>query len=242
MCGRFAISKLPDELIDEFEITAGNTGAILPASWNIAPTQPIYIIRNNEQNTKRELTDVSWGIIAPWSKSKADAVKSQSQAINARIETVAEKPTFRRAFKFQRCLIPASGYYEWATELNYPTKQPFYITDKDANKTLAMAGIYESWQDETGATISTAAIITRAAEDFLAKIHNRMPTFLPKDKWQNWLDKDIQEPEQISGLLQIKNSTAHLTATTVSTRVNSTRNNGVDLIKPIEILPDQTLF
>ena len=97
MCGRFAISKLPDELIDEFEITAGNTGAILPASWNIAPTQPIYIIRNNEQNTKRELTDVSWGIIAPWSKSKADAVKSQSQAINARIETVAEKPTFRRA-------------------------------------------------------------------------------------------------------------------------------------------------
>ena len=79
MCGRFAISKLPDELIDEFEITAGNTGAILPASWNIAPTQPIYIIRNNEQNSKRELTEVSWGIIAPWSKSKARSEEHTSE-------------------------------------------------------------------------------------------------------------------------------------------------------------------
>ena len=137
MCGRYAISKLPEELIEEFEVSAGNTGAILPASWNIAPTQPIYIIRNNQKNLERELTDVSWGIIAPWSKTKSEAIKSQSMAINARIETVFEKPTFRRAFKSQRRLIPATGYYEWATELNFPTKQPFYISNKTKNKSLS---------------------------------------------------------------------------------------------------------
>jgi putative SOS response-associated peptidase YedK len=242
MCGRYAISKLPEELIEEFEISAGNTGAILPASWNIAPTQPIYIIRNNSENLKRELIDVSWGIIAPWSKTKAEAIRSQSIAINARIETVFEKPTFRRAFRSQRCLIPATGYYEWATELNFPTKQPFYISNKSENLSLAMAGIYETWQDESGQTISTAAIITRAAEDFLAKIHNRMPTFLPKEKWHNWLDKDLNQVEHIRSLLDIDNSTAHLQAVPVSNRVNSPRNNDSDLIRPIEIPPDQTLF
>ena len=242
MCGRYAISKLPEELIEEFEISAGNTGAILPASWNIAPTQPIYIIRNNQKNLERELTDVSWGIIAPWSKTKSDAIKSQSMAINARIETVFEKPTFRRAFKSQRCLIPATGYYEWATELNFPTKQPFYISNKTKNKSLAMAGIYETWQDESGKLISTAAIITREAEDFLAKIHNRMPTFLPSEIWDNWLDKDLNQVDEIRSLLDIKNSTSQLVAVAVSSRVNSPRNNDAQLIEPIEILSDQTLF
>ena len=125
MCGRYALSRLPSELVEEFELSADRTKGILPVDWNITPTRDIYIIKNN-----KELHTASWGLIAPWSKDREQAVKSQSQAINARIETVHEKPTFRNAFKSKRCLIPATGYYEWATELGYPNKQPFFIHSK----------------------------------------------------------------------------------------------------------------
>ena len=105
MCGRYALSRLPSELVEEFELSADRTKGILPVDWNITPTRDIYIIKNN-----KELHTASWGLIAPWSKDREQAVKSQSQAINARIETVHEKPTFRNAFKSKRCLIPATGY------------------------------------------------------------------------------------------------------------------------------------
>ena len=105
-----------------------------------------------------------------------------------------------------------------------------------------MAGIYETWQDESGKLISTAAIITREAEDFLAKIHNRMPTFLPSEIWDNWLDKDLNQVDEIRSLMDIKNSTSQLVAVAVSSRVNSPRSNDAQLIEPIEILPVQTLF
>ena len=241
MCGRYAISKLPEELIEEFEITAGHTGNVLPADWNISPTKEIYIIRNNEE-AKRELVNLSWGLIAPWSKSTEEAIKSQSSAINARTETVDSKPTFKNAFKYHRCLIPATGYYEWATELGkYPSKQPFYIHNKQ-NKTLAFAGIYSSWRDEKGVSKQSAALITRPAVDFLEKIHHRMPTFLPKDRWDAWLDHDQNNVDELKGLLNFPNEAAGLVADPVSTKVNSTRNNGAELIAPIELGDPQTLF
>ena len=241
MCGRYAISKLPEELIEEFEITAGRTGKVLPADWNISPTKGIYVIRNNE-GAKRELVNLSWGLIAPWSKNSDEAVKSQSSAINARTETVETKPTFKNAFKYHRCLIPASGYYEWATELGkYPSKQPFYIHDQE-NKTLAFAGIYSSWRDEKGVSKQSAALITRPAVSFLEKIHHRMPTFLPRDRWDEWLDNDQNNIDELKELLIFPNPAAALVADPVSTKVNSTRNNGVELISPIELGEPQTLF
>lgn len=241
MCGRYAISKLPEELIEEFEITAGHTGKVLPADWNISPTKEIYVIRNN-QEAKRELANLSWGLIAPWSKSTEDAIKSQSSAINARTETVESKPTFKNAFKYHRCLIPATGYYEWATELGrYPSKQPFYIHNKD-NKTLAFAGIYATWRDEKGASRESAALITRPAVDLLEKIHHRMPTFLPKDRWDNWLDHDQNNVDELKALLNFKDEAAGLVADPVSTKVNATRNNGPELIAPIELGEPETLF
>jgi len=241
MCGRYAISKQPEELIEEFVITAGHIGRTLPADWNISPTKEIYVIRNNS-DAKRELANLYWGLIAPWSKSTTDAVKSQSSAINARTESVDSKPTFRSAFKYHRCLIPATGYYEWATELGkYPSKQPFYIHSK-TEKTLAFAGIYSSWQDENGLTKESAALITRPAVDFLEKIHHRMPTFLPKDRWDLWLDRKNNDTEELKALLQFDNEAADLTADPVATLVNATRNNGPELIKPIELGEPQTLF
>ena len=244
MCGRYALVKSAGELIEEFEITTGAKPAALPADWNIAPTRDIYIVRDAaENNSARELVTVSWGLIAPWSKDRIEAVRSQSQAINARTETVHEKPTFRSAFKSRRCLIPATGYYEWATELGkYESKQPFYIHSKFENKSLAFAGIYDRWIDEKGAVIESAAIITRPAVDFLATIHHRMPTFLPQDRWDEWLDPKQNSVEEVKALMELSDPTFGLVAHPVSTRVNAVRNNGAELIAEIDVSEPGTLF
>ena len=242
MCGRYALSKLPSELIEEFEISAGHVGSVLPADWNITPTREIYIIRENNQ-AMRELANVSWGLIAPWSKDRTEAVRSQSQAINARGESVHEKPTFRNAFKSRRCLIPATGYYEWATELGkYETKQPFYNHADKPNRTLALAGIYDRWVDTNGEIFESASIITREAVGFLATVHHRMPTFLPKDRWNSWLDPKLTSVEAIRGLMELSDPAANLVADPVSSAVNSIRNNGPELIVPIELGEPTTLF
>jgi len=257
MCGRFALVKSAGELIEEFEITINAISNSLPQDWNIAPTREIYMIRSAngatgansaEHNSARELATLSWGLIAPWSKDRSEAIRSQSQAINARTESVHEKPTFRSAFKSRRCLIPASGYYEWATELGkYESKQPFYIHSTDIqkngeNKSLVFAGIYDRWIDPSGEIFESAAIITRPAVDFLATIHNRMPTFLPEDRWEAWLDPKLNSVDEIRALMEIEEPAHGLAAYPVSTRVNATRNNGVDLLTEIDVSEPNTLF
>ena len=207
----------------------------LPVDWNIKPTQEIYIIKN------QSIEVASWGLIAPWSKSLTEAVKSQSQAINARSETVHEKPTFRNAFRRSRCLIPASGYYEWATELGqYKTKQPVYIS-RDDNRLLAFAGIYDRWISPQGEIKDSVAIITRDAVNELAKVHNRMPLFLPRDRWNDWMDSNLQDLNVIRALMNVAKPDEHLRFWPVADLVNSIRNNGKELIEPIQIEPE-TLF
>ena len=242
MCGRYALSKMADELIEEFEITAGFKGPLLPVDWNIAPTKEIYIVRKN-QKSEQELATVSWGLIAPWSKDRNEAVKSQSRAINARTESVHEKPTFKNAFRSRRCLIPATGYYEWATELGpYETKQPFFIHHKNSDRSLAFAGIYDRWIDENGEFIESAAIITRPAVGFLATVHHRMPTFLPHERISEWLDPKLTDLQQIRSLLDIADPAVNLIADPVSKKVNQTRNNGIELSTLIELDHEATLF
>jgi len=142
MCGRYAQTLGAEEIVERFELAGSTLDQSLPLNWNIAPTNDIYIIRN--ESDSRILDSASWGIIAPWQKSFADARASQSHAINARSESIHEKPTFRHAFRTSRCLIPATGYYEWATSLGkYPPKQPFYISNEDG-KQLSIAGIWSS--------------------------------------------------------------------------------------------------
>jgi putative SOS response-associated peptidase YedK len=243
MCGRYALVKSAGELIEEFEITTNRIPAALPADWNIAPTREIYVIRNSSIDNRPELATLSWGMIAPWSKDRSEAIRSQSQAINARSESVHEKPTFRSAFKSRRCLIPASGYYEWATEFGkYESKQPFFIQSETEGKTLAFAGIYDRWVDPSGEIFESASIITRPAVDFLAKIHNRMPTFLPVDRWDAWLNPKLNEVEEIRELMELSDPAAGLRAHPVSTKVNATRNNGADLISEIDVSEPNTLF
>jgi putative SOS response-associated peptidase YedK len=235
MCGRFALSAMLTDIAEEFS-TSAEPNRTLPVDWNIKPTQDIYIVKN------QEITIASWGLIAPWSKNSNDALRSQSQAINARSESVHEKPTFRTAFRQRRCLVPATGYYEWATELGrYKTKQPVFIS-RDDEKLLAFAGIFDRWISPEGEIRDSVAIITRDAVGDLAKVHNRMPLFLPRDRWGAWMDSNVTNVEEIRTLMQVPDPDAHLRYWPVSTLVNSIRNNGAELIAPIELGDPETLF
>lgn len=225
MCGRFATSKSLDQLEEEFSLV-GVPERELPANWNVAPTQEIYVMTDGPK-----LEIMRWGLIPSW--AKPDFVSAHT--INARSESVHEKPSFRQAFKSRRCLIPADGYYEWATELGkISSKQPFFIHRKDS-KPLAMAGVYEN---------GTAAIITKDASGTLAAIHNRMPLFLSRDQWSTWLDPLETDVSDVRGLLSeaLTPEAAGLVADPVSTRVNKIAHNGPDLITPIELGEQQTLL
>jgi putative SOS response-associated peptidase YedK len=271
MCGRFALSMSPGDLVEEFKITMGFDGPALPANWNVTPTSPVYAIRDLPESPggcARELFTPSWGLIAPWSKDQASALKSQSNAINARIESVHEKPTFRSAFRSRRCIIPVTGYYEWATENGpFAPKQPFYIHAHNPGETeqpLALAGIFDRWVDSNGEIHESCSIITRPALGQLAAIHHRMPTFITEERWTEWLSPEVQESDHLHELLEFSagaegddgddarggadmgagtasrtiSVVSSLSAVPVSTRVNYTRNNGPELIVP-ELSPSQ---
>jgi putative SOS response-associated peptidase YedK len=242
MCGRYALNISGDDLALEF--AAGNPDAAYRVSnWNISPTTTIAFIKaDDEQGRDRKISKASWGLIPSWAK---DASR-QSNAINARVETVAQKPTFKSAFKSRRCLIPVTGYYEWATSLGqYKPKQPFYISNKDKNS-LALAGIYEFWQNpEINTPTTTAAIITREAVGIVAPIHNRMPIILPKDLWASWLSSKSLTAAEINdylNLINLPNPDEQLTFWPVSDQVNNARNTGAQLAAQIPLPPAATLF
>ena len=243
MCGRYAQSADMRELMEIFEVTGASPSQSLPANWNIAPTNPIYIVRTDQSDaSKTELATLSWGLIAPWLTNTHEARASQSRAINARSESVHEKPTFRSAFKSTRCLIPAEGYYEWSTALGkYPPKQPFYIHAEDSAQ-LSIAGIWSSWRAPSGEVINSASIITQEASGQLAEIHSRMPVFMPHDRWGQWLDPTNNDVERIKKLMVTDSPTANLEAYPVSRAVNLVANNGKKLTAEIALGASETLF
>mgnify|MGYP000927899851 FL=1 len=235
MCGRYALSAEISDIAQEFS-TNSAPELSLPADWNIKPTNDVYIIKN------QAIEIASWGIIAHWSKSDDEAAKSQSSAINARSESVHEKPTFKSAFRSNRCLLPATGYYEWASELGkYKTKQPIYIS-RDDNKLLAFTGIFQSWTSPSGRVIQSVSIITRQAVGQLALVHSRMPVFLPRDRWADWMNPKINDVAKIRSLMDIPNPDANLGFHPVSSAVNSITGSGPELIEPIELGEPETLF
>lgn len=241
MCGRYAQTQEMRDLVEEFAVTGKFPEQALPSSWNIAPTNEIYIVRNDKENN-RELATASWGMIGPWLKDEAEARASQSRAINARSESIHEKPTFRDSFKSRRCLIPADGYYEWATELGrFKTKQPFYISSDDGHP-LPIAGIWNSWRSPSGRFIESASIITREAVGELATIHHRMPVMMPKDRWSDWLDNSANDLHFLIDLMKTPKPDAHLHPVPVSDAVNKVANNGPELAVPISVTEPETLF
>jgi putative SOS response-associated peptidase YedK len=238
MCGRYAQTADMRELMEQFEVSGTAPQKSLPLNWNIAPTNPIYIIRG----TSPDLATVSWGLIAPWLKTLVEAKNSQSRAINARSESIFDKPTFKDAFRMTRCLIPASGYYEWSTALGkYPPKQPFYISSKD-DKQLPIAGIWSSWVGPDGEMIETASIITQEAQGELEAIHSRMPVFMPKDRWQQWLDPKEKNVDRLKSMMVVERPDFFVQARPVSHAVNSVARNGKELTVETPLGEPETLF
>lgn len=237
------MAQRQEEIVAFFNLTENDSNPTLPLNWNIAPTNEIYIVKDRDRESNERILDsASWGLIAPWQKSFVDARASQSHAINARSESIHEKPTFRDAFRTSRCLIPATGYYEWATSLGkYSPKQPFYITSENGSP-LSIAGIWSSWRSEKGELIQSAAIITREAVGELATIHSRMPVFMPRERWNDWLDPKNREIHSLQALMQREHPAEGLVTRPVSSRVNLVANNGAALIEEIELGEPETLF
>jgi putative SOS response-associated peptidase YedK len=291
MCGRYAASRSPDDLIEEFEVDEDHlraAGEPQPTpDYNMAPTKvaPVVLERtprpeprgedaetesatddsgaeesdsvaivttaqaeaaadqgaasDSEPEPVRQLRPLVWGLVPSWAKDCGVG----SRMINARAESLLDKPAYRRAATSRRCLVPADGWYEWQASpvvtdtKGKPRKQPFYVTDAD-HDVLAFAGVYEFWRDrekhpdDPDAWLTTFAIVTTEAEGHLRRVHDRMPFALPRDRWDAWLDPTVQDPDEVRALLE-PYDVDRFEVIPVSTAVNNVRNEGSRLIEPL---------
>lgn len=246
MCGRYASSSRPEDLIEEFEVVEPRIAAPLEPDFNVAPTKEVYAVmerppsRESDEPAQRQLRVLTWGLVPSWAKDP----KIGNRMINARMETVAEKPAYKRAFAVRRCLLPADGYFEWydtdePSTGGKPRKQPFFIRPADGG-VLAMAGLYEIWRDPSRAEDDPArfkwscTVITTDAEDDLGRIHDRMPLMVAPDQWADWLDPTVTAGADLLGLLEPA-APGRLRAFPVSTLVSNVRNNGPELVEPLPL-------
>jgi putative SOS response-associated peptidase YedK len=238
MCGRYVIRQSTDDLAEEFGVDRIAVDERLQDDYNVAPSKQVPVVLTRKPKDQpdapgeRRLTTVRWGLVPSWAKDRSIGNK----LINARVETAAEKPSFRRAFSARRCLLPADGFYEWRGEKK-STKQPFFIHPRDG--VLAMAGLYEIWRDPTrpeddpDAFLWSAVILTTDATDDVGQIHDRMPMLVEPDQWEEWLDPDRRDPAELHRLL-VPAVPGKLDAYPVSTEVNNVRNNGPQLLDPVD--------
>ncbi|MDI3408696.1 SOS response-associated peptidase [Streptomyces cavernicola] len=271
MCGRYSSSRGPGDLADVFEVEKWEPKEALAADYNVAPTKDVYAVLDRplkdaaDRTPVRQLRTLKWGLVPSWAKSPEGAARM----INARAETVHEKPAYRRAFAARRCILPADGYYEWVTgaaerdlevegKKKRPRKQPYFVTPADGS-VFAMAGLYEFWRDRTlpddhpQAWWVTCSVITTEAEtgplgvapaegpQALADIHPRMPLMLTPDRWDAWLDPRHTDVEDLRSLL-VPPPEGLMRAYPVSTAVSNVRNNGPELLKELEGPEEGTLF
>ena len=231
MCGRYAVSTPFQQLAVDFEAVAEDG---FDPSYNLAPTDPVPVVwQRAEDEGARRLGLARWGLVPSWAKDPAVGVR----AFNARVETAAEKPTFRSAFARRRCVLPADGYYEWKKGAGR-VKQPMFIRAADG-RPLGFAGLYERWKDAEGRALWSVTILTGPALGPLADIHDRRPLAIAPDLVGTWLDPDLREPERIRSLLEIDTVPAWA-AHPVGPEVGNVRNDGPGLIR--EITDPGTLF
>jgi len=221
VCGRFTLTTTADIVADVFDATPS---AEFSPRYNIAPTQTAAIIRCAGADTSRTLDPARWGLIPSWAKDAAIG----NRMINARAETVAEKPSYRAAFRRRRCLVPTDGFYEWQKTAD--GKRPNWIHRVDGAP-FAMAGLWESWKGPDG-IVESFTIITVAASAFMKPIHDRMPVILPSSAYDRWLVSTSAEGDQLHELL-VPFSARELEAVPVDTYVNSPRNDDPHCIEPV---------
>ncbi|TWT27497.1 SOS response-associated peptidase [Planomicrobium sp. CPCC 101110] len=224
MCGRYSLFTDYAAILERFDIEEVSIGENdYSPNYNIAPSQQVVAVVND--GTKNRLGLLRWGLIPPWAKD----AKIGYKMINARAETVAEKPSFRNAFKKKRCLIVADSFYEW--QRTDEQKTPMRIKLK-SGEPFAFAGLWESWKSPDGETINTCSILTTKPNDLMADIHDRMPVVLSKEAEKVWLDPNVQDPEVLGGLLKPFDA-KDMEAYEVSSAVNSPKNNGPELIEKV---------
>ena len=228
MCGRFTLTD-PEALMDRFEISETRIGP----RYNIAPTQDVVVVRKDPQLQKNRLDLMHWGLIPSWSKD----LSSGSRMINARSETAERKPSFREAFRSRRCLIPADGFFEWKKLRG--GKHPFYFR-LQGGEVFAFAGLWERWQATADLTLNSCCILTTAANDMVAKIHDRMPVILPSDAYSTWLSPSTSTRGLRSLLLPYPSS--QMVSFPVSRLVNSVSNDQPDCLEPSAPVETRSLF
>jgi putative SOS response-associated peptidase YedK len=231
MCGRYAQTRAADaherDLIVD-RILGEHPGP----SWNVAPTQdvPVVLERVEDERPERQLRTARWGLVPSWAKDTSIGARM----INARSETVLEKPAFRKAAARRRALVPMDGYYEWQPQEHGP-KTPFFL---HADAPLAAAGLYELWRDPARAAddplrwLWSVTVITRPATDSLGHIHDRCPVLLPADRWDDWLDPSITAADEVGAML-VHVPEPHLVPREVSRAVGNVANDGPHLVDPV---------
>jgi len=222
MCGRFVLVADPNAIQQAFNLDPTGVVDFAPR-YNIAPTQMVPVITNEQP---KKLSLLKWGLVPSWAKEEAIGNKM----INARADGIAEKPSFRNAFKRRRCIVPASGFYEWQKG-DGKAKTPMYIQVKDQD-VFAMAGLWEVWNSPQGDEVHTFTIITTDANDFMASIHNRMPVILHKSDYDLWLDPKEVSADKLLPLLRPFEADK-MTAYEVSRAVNTPSIDEPDLIQPV---------
>lgn len=228
MCGRFVAATPPDQVAAYFGATPE---VLLDPSWNVAPTNDVYVVL--EDGEARRLDAFRWGLVPAWAKEP----RIGARMINARAETLSGKPAFKSAFRRRRCIVPADGFYEWKVVPGQKAKQPYYIRRADGEP-LAFAGLWELWRgpDRPQGPLRTATVITTAANETMAPVHDRMPAILPPGDWDRWLDPGYDDLDTLGRLL-VPAPPHLLTMHPVSTAVNNVRNKGRDLIEAVPVPP-----
>ena len=235
MCGRFVQVASPELLVERFGVDDVGAAPRAP-SYNIAPRDTVYAVRERvvDGEPRRALSALRWGLVPSWAKD----ARTGDRMINARAETLTERPAYERAFRAHRCLIPADGFYEW--QRRGGRKQPMFIHRSDGEP-MAFAGLWAAWRDRRDPDeewLRTCAIVTTQANDALAPVHDRMPAVLEERDWPFWLDRSVDDLHGLARLLVPAPEDA-LVAYPVGTRVNSSDNDGPELVERVEV--DATL-
>ena len=231
MCGRYAASRSPADLVVEFEAVAAEGLPALPADYNVAPTKDVHVVRHKKERDAegaltggghRELRVVRWGLVPSWAKD----VSVGNRMLNARVESLTEKPAFRAAAAARRCLVPADGWYEWAPRADAPGKQPYFVTPEDGSG-LAFAGLWEVW-GRGEERLYTCTVVTAPAVGALLGVHPRMPLVLPRERWADWLDPAREDVPEVA-LPTPPEYVERLEIRPVGAAVGNVANNGAQL-------------
>lgn len=225
MCGRYRLSRRKQILEEHFDAAPWDDD--WSPRYNIAPTQPVPVIRQHPKEPVRQLALMKWGLIPHWAKEPSIAMST----INAKSETAADKPAFRDPLKFRRCLIPADGFYEWKRTAN--TKQPYCFEVNDG-ELFAFAGLWDGWKDANGNWVKTCSILTTTPNAVTSAVHDRMPVILDRESYDLWLDPGMQNVAAISELLKPYDARL-MRSYPISTRVNHVANDDENCSRPVEL-------